>query len=69
MYTRRLARKFGLDQKALNESLSNPEIIKKLYIDLKEGLKLGITGTPGYIIDGKVYLGTLPPELHKNIFR
>jgi len=33
--------------------------------DIRDGLKLGITGTPAFVIDGKAYLGQLPPEIIK----
>jgi hypothetical protein len=26
-------------------------------------MKIGISGTPAYVIDGKLYLGQIPPEI------
>ena len=39
----------------------------KLRIDIRDGLKLGINGTPGYIIDGEVYVGNVPAEVFKAV--
>jgi protein-disulfide isomerase len=35
--------------------------------DIIDALKLGITGTPSFVIDGKVYQGQIPPEILKKI--
>jgi protein-disulfide isomerase len=37
-------------------------IRKRLEIDIRQGIKLGILGTPSYVINGKVYQGFVPPE-------
>lgn len=58
-----LADKVGLNFKELSRSLYDKTLLTKLRIDLWEGNKLGITGTPAYVIDGKVYKGQIPPEI------
>ena len=46
----------------------DPQIQLKLIIDVRGGLKLGIIGTPAYIVSGQFYLGQLPTDiLGKNI--
>jgi protein-disulfide isomerase/uncharacterized membrane protein len=52
----------GLDPRELASALKNPMIRKRLEIDIRQGIKLGILGTPSYVINGKVYQGFVPPE-------
>jgi len=35
--------------------------------DIAVGIKLGITGTPGYLIGGKVYQGQIPPQIVSSV--
>ncbi len=63
--TRELAEKVGLDVAGLSRGIRDPKIQLKLKRDIIEGLKLGITATPSFVIDGKVFLGQLPPEIIK----
>jgi len=60
---RKLAEFVGLDYRALSYSTINSMIRYKVKHDIAIGMKLGINGTPGYVIDGKVYLGQIPPEI------
>lgn len=60
-----IAKKTGLDAGMLAGSLNNPRIRKKLQIDIWEGMKLRIIGTPAFLIDGKVYQAIIPPEIIK----
>lgn len=54
-----------LDVRGLTWALQSPQILYKLQMDLKSGLENKITGTPSYIIHGKVYNSTIPPEIIK----
>ncbi len=63
---KKLAEKEGLDISNINV-LYNKNIRKILLNDIREGLSLGITGTPSYVIDGRVYLGNIPPEILKKV--
>ena len=63
--TRELAEKVGLDVAGLSRVIRDPKIQLKLKRDIIEGLKLGITATPTFVIDGKVFLGQLPPKIVK----
>jgi len=60
---KKLAESIGLDYRALSYSTRNSIIRYKVKHDIAIGMKLGIDGTPGYVIDGKVYLGQIPPEV------
>jgi uncharacterized membrane protein/predicted DsbA family dithiol-disulfide isomerase len=67
--TRSLAEAVGLDPLGLSRAPRDPEIIGKLRDDLREGLRLGITGTPTFVIDGKVYQGQLPPDIQDRLLQ
>lgn len=62
-----LAEVTGLDPTGLVRSLQDPEILRKLQEDLAEGLRLGVTGTPTYIVEGEVYIGQLPSHILNRI--
>ena len=57
-----LMKQVGVDTEGKAPKIYDPRIQAKLLTDLQEGLKLGITGTPAYIIEGKLYLGQIPPH-------
>jgi len=61
-----LAQKLDLNTNELARSLSNPGYRFKLQRDIQEGIKLGITGTPAFVINGKVYLGQIPAQVLKS---
>ena len=60
---KKLANRVGLDYRMLSYSTKNKIIRYKVKHDIAIGMKLGINGTPGYVIDGEVYLGQIPPEI------
>ncbi len=62
-----LAEKVGLDPRGLAGSLYDRNILLRLNKDIRAGMKLEIAGTPGYVIDGKVYLAQIPPEILKKV--
>jgi len=64
---KKLAEKTGLDSKELATARYNNKIRRALWLDIKDGLKLKITGTPAYVINGKLYLGEIPADVLKNI--
>jgi len=64
---KKLAEKVGIDYRALSYSIKNRTIRYKVKHDIAIGMKLGINGTPGYVIDGKVYLGQIPPEILRRV--
>ena len=65
--TKEMAESFGFDPQAFAMSLNSKESRIALNRDIIDGLKLGITGTPAYQIDGHVYQGYIPPEVIKKI--
>ncbi|MFO7665588.1 MAG: DsbA family protein, partial [Desulfobacterales bacterium] len=64
---RELAEKTGLDSRKLALSIYDNNIRRVLWLDIKDGLKAGITGTPAYMINGKLYLGQIPAEILRKV--
>lgn len=65
--TRYLAEKTGIPSPELVEALSHPDIHKLLSLDIHRGMKLRITGTPSFVIDGKVFQGSIPLDILQKI--
>lgn len=64
---KKLADRVGLDYRALSLSRRNRIIRYRVKHDIATGIKLGINGTPVYVIDGEVYLGQIPPEILSSV--
>lgn len=62
-----IAEAIGLTPEELAQAVSNPENQKQLMKDLSEGIKLGITGTPAFVIDGELHLGTIPADILERV--
>ncbi|MGD8543163.1 MAG: vitamin K epoxide reductase family protein [Desulfobacteraceae bacterium] len=58
-----IAMSLGLDKQSMVESLNTAGIFQDLQKDIRKGLQLGVTGTPGFVIDGRLYQGQIPPEV------
>lgn len=58
-----LADDLNLDLNKLVSDINSPETIKILENDIKDGLRHEMTGTPFYVINGEVYIGSIPPEI------
>jgi uncharacterized membrane protein/protein-disulfide isomerase len=53
----------GFSLEDLNQALQAPAIRRRLMLDIAAGIKHGITGTPAYVIDGRLYQGQIPPDV------
>ena len=53
----------GLPISSLNRALRDRYLWSRLYVDVRDGLKLDIVGTPAYVIDGEVYQAQIPGEI------
>jgi uncharacterized membrane protein/protein-disulfide isomerase len=62
-----IARATGIDPREWQQALSHEPYRRHLLLDIRYGMKLRIMGTPGYLINGKVYEGGLPPEVLKSM--
>jgi len=57
----------GLDTTAFNECLSSGKHVAKVENDMKEGSSAGMTGTPGFFINGRFIGGAQPLEVFTEI--
>jgi len=64
---RELALKTGLPADRLAEATVQKEFRKKLAADIRLAIQHAVQATPSYLIEGKVYQGTIPPEAFKGI--
>ena len=64
-----IAKRTGLDPIELFKAIKDPLNRIKLNRDVKDGIEYGIDGTPGFIIDGKVHTGTIPPGVINRILK
>jgi predicted DsbA family dithiol-disulfide isomerase len=62
-----IADKTGLNINELAAALTHPAISARLSQDIRDGMKIKITGTPAFLIDGQVYQGQIPPNILKKI--
>jgi len=58
----RYARELGLDATRFEKDLADPELRKKVDADKAEALSLGVTGTPGFFVNGRFLGGAQPFE-------
>jgi protein-disulfide isomerase/uncharacterized membrane protein len=64
---REIAERAQADPDSLAQTIYKKETIKKLEEDIRTGLRYKITGTPAFVINGKLYLGNLPNTLFEQI--
>ncbi len=62
-----LAQKTGLDYNDLKKNLYNKKNIRKLRIDINAAIKNKISGTPAYVVNGKIYSGDIPKEILEKV--
>ena len=67
-YMKSLAKKLGANMQDLSKNLSNAKIQSRIEADMEEARKFGISGTPGFIINGVSLKGAYPfPEFKQII--
>jgi uncharacterized membrane protein/protein-disulfide isomerase len=59
---KKLASVTGLNENDLKAALKNRAIRRLLAEDIRDGIRLGLTGTPAFVIDDQTYQATLPIE-------
>ena len=67
IHLREVGEKTDLDYRWLANVDRIPELRYALKHDIAMGISLGITGTPGFVINGKVYQGQIPPEILRKV--
>lgn len=60
---RYFARQTDIPLEVVKAAFGNPKVWMKLRKDIEDGIKIGLSGTPGYLINGQVYLGQIPAEV------
>ncbi|MCF8070733.1 MAG: thioredoxin domain-containing protein [Desulfobacterales bacterium] len=60
---RKLSQQSGVSFKGLITAPDNKRVYYKIKLDVLKGIELGVTGTPAYEIDGRLYQGRIPLEL------
>jgi protein-disulfide isomerase len=60
-----LAEQLNLNADDMIHALNSRSVRYRLQQDIFAGNKLGIPGTPAFVINGKVYLGQIPAEILK----
>lgn len=61
-----LAQKSGVQVRGLAFAPEIKALRYKVKYDVAKGIRLGITGTPSYVVNGKVYQGRIPVKVIKN---
>ena len=62
-----IAREVGIDVRTLAAALQHKPYIQHLLLEIRQGMKLGIVGTPTYLINGNIYEGRIPSEVLKSV--
>ena len=62
-----IAGETGIDVRELQAALNYQPYLHRLLAEIRHGMKLGIMGTPSYVIDGNVYEGSIPAEILKPV--
>jgi protein-disulfide isomerase len=66
-FLKETAKKVGADMKKLDKDLNDPTLMDRINKDTAEAQKFGISGTPGFIINGVSLKGAYPFPEFKNI--
>ena len=61
-----LARETGLDVERLEEDLASGRFEETVESDFRGGQRVGITGTPTFVINGRVLAGLQPLEVYED---
>ncbi|MBK8432288.1 MAG: DsbA family protein [Chloroflexi bacterium] len=54
------AAELGLDMATFDECLNSGQYAEAVQADLQEGLSVGVTGTPSFVVNGQLVVGALP---------
>lgn len=65
-FIKKTAQKVGADMKKLQKDVHSKQVSEIMRQDQEEGQKLGVEGTPYFLVNDLVIRGALPSELFKN---
>jgi protein-disulfide isomerase len=60
-----LSRQAGVAFDDIRQALQDKNLWHRLKQDIKAGIDHNLTGTPGFVIDGKVYMGQVPADVFR----
>jgi protein-disulfide isomerase len=66
---REVAERAGVDYDALTRGMTDIHSVNRLIGVIRYGQKLGVNGTPAFLIDRKLYLGQIPADVIENALR
>ncbi|MFN3198545.1 MAG: vitamin K epoxide reductase family protein [Bradymonadia bacterium] len=58
----------GLDPEAITQCMADPATVEQIKADIAAGDKIGVRGTPTFLVNGKVFVGGKTPEELEIIF-
>lgn len=61
-----IAKQAGIDFEELQDVLHGSQLYIRLQGDIKRGIELGLSGTPGFLINGDLYIGQIPAKILEN---
>ena len=61
------AEQLGLDVERFKADVASPDIMKRVDTDSREAASLGVTGTPGFFVNGRFLSGAKPYEEFKRL--
>jgi len=64
-----IEKQLDLEQSGMADAFRERRFLQQLQNDIREGLELGITATPAYVIDGKLYEGQIPSAILSEALR
>ena len=56
-----------IDQAKFDDCLDNKKTLDKVKADMAEGSSVGVTGTPSFVVNGRLLVGAQPFEAFKNV--
>ena len=62
-----VADELGLDVARFREDMASSEAMSAVQADIDEGVSLGITGTPAFLINGQLIVGAQPTEVFVDV--
>ena len=64
-----LAEGVGMAPEDLAQNMNSPKAHRLLLLDVREGMRANMTGTPAYRIDGEIYMGQIPSDILKAVIQ
>lgn len=64
-----LAKQIGIAPEEFAATVYSAATLHKLQIDIREGLRNNIIGTPSYLSDGQVFIGSLPAKIFEGVLQ